>query len=312
MKRVGNIYNKLLDINNIIDSYDEVIKNTRNKKLVIYFNNYKCINIYKIYNTLKNKDYTPSRLRECIIYEPKMRVIVVQNLFDKTINHLVAREILIPYLCKGLIDSNVASRKGKGTSYGRYLYFKYRNICDYKYNKYYLLKIDISKYFYSIDHDILKSKIRRKIKDEDVLCLIDKIIDSYDKGVAIGLYSSQIFSIYFLDSIDKYIKEVLKIKYYIRFQDDFILIHPSKEYLQYCLKCIIIELDKLNLKVNNKTKIYKNTENINFMGIRKNKKFTNYHRTVKKVKKRVEQYYDKRQELSGVISSINYIKGRKL
>lgn len=219
MKRVGNIYYKLYDIEKIMSAYREVMNTTRNKKAVTLFNRYQCIYIYKIYKCIKTKTYQPGLLREVIIYEPKERLIVVQNIFDKVINHLVSREILIPYLAKGLIDSNVAGRKGFGTSKGRELYFKYRNICCMRYSKYYLLKIDISKFFSNIDHDILRNMIKRKIKDQDVLNLLNKIIDSYKSGLPIGLMTSQIFAIFYLDPIDKYIKEQLKIKYYVRYQD---------------------------------------------------------------------------------------------
>lgn len=308
MKRVGNIYHKLYDMDAILRAYLEVMKTTRNKREITKFNQYKCIYIQKIYRCLKDKTYQPQSLREVTIYEPKERLIVVQNIFDKIINHLVSREILIPYFTNCLIDENVASRKGYGTSRGRELYFKYRNICNRKYSNYYLLKIDISKFFRNINHDILKNKIRRRIKDKDVLELLDKIIDIYDEGLPIGLMTSQIFAIFYLDSLDKYIKEELKIKYYIRYQDDMILMHPDKGYLQYCLKCIKIELGKLGMEVNKKTRIYSSKDNMQFIGVKKNGKLVHYCRTVKKVNRRIEQYYAGEVELSSLISSLNYLR----
>ena len=112
MKRVGNIYHKLYDMDAILRAYLEVMKTTRNKREITKFNQYKCIYIQKIYRCLKDKTYQPQSLREVTIYEPKERLIVVQNIFDKIINHLVSREILIPYFTNCLIDENVASRKG--------------------------------------------------------------------------------------------------------------------------------------------------------------------------------------------------------
>ena len=309
MKRIGNIYYKLCDFNNIYKAYIEVMKTTSNKKNIVMFDRYRCIQINRIYNDIYNKTYIPKFLREVTIYEPKERIIVVQDIYDKVINHLISREILIPYLSNCLIDSNVASRSGYGTSKERELYFRYRNICDLKYDKYYILKIDISKFFSNIDHDILKNKIRKRIKDKDVLGLLDKIIDNYDKGVPIGLMSSQIFAIFYLDSLDKYIKEILKIKYYIRYQDDMILIHYDKEYLKMCLIKIEEELSKLKLKVNSKTRIYKNNENMSFIGVKRNGKLVNYQKTKKKVKKNIKDYKNKKKELSSVISSLNYLEG---
>ena len=309
MKKVGNIYYKLYNIINIYKAYMEVMKTTRNKTKIVMFDRYRCIQINRIYNDIYNKTYKPNLLREVTIYEPKKRIILVQDIYDKIINHLISREILIPYLSICLIDSNVASRKGYGTSKGRKLYFKYRNICDLKYNKYYILKIDISKFFSNIDHDILKEKLRRRIKDKDVLDLLDKIIDNYDKGIPIGLMSSQIFAIFYLDSLDKYIKEILKIKYYVRYQDDMVLIHYDKEYLKECLRKIEEELSKLMLKVNNKTRIYKNNENMSFIGVKRNGKLVNYQKTKRKVKKNIKDYKLKKKELSSVISSLNYLEG---
>lgn len=121
--------------------------------------------------------------------------------------------------------------------------------------------------------------------------------------------TSQIFAIFYLDCLDKYIKEVLKIKYYVRYQDDMILIHQDKEYLQYCLSCIKMELEKLDLEVNNKTRIYKNNENMSFIGVKRNGKLVNYQRTVKKVKGNIKKYEKREIELSSVISSLNYLKG---
>ena len=245
MKRVNNIYYKLFDINNIISAYKEVMKTTRNKNYIVSFDRYKCIQINKIYKELYTKSYIPGNLREITIYEPKERVIVVQNIYDKVINHLVSRQILIPYLTNCLIDSNVASRAGFGTN----------------------------------------------------------------KAIPIGLMSSQIFAIFYLDSLDKYIKEDLKIKGYIRYQDDMVLFHKDKEYLKYCLSCIKIELEKLGLQVNKKTRIYKDNENMHFIGVKRNGKLVNYQKTRKKAKKTVKEYKNGERELSSVISSLNYLKG---
>ena len=309
MKRVGNIYSKLCDMNAILSSYQEVMRTTRNKRSIVLFNRYKCIYIRRIYDDMMLRSYTPKALKEVTIYEPKKRIIVVQDIYDKVINHLVARQILIPYLTNCLIDSNVASRKGMGTRRGRELYFYYRFLCERKYSKYYLLKIDISKFFASIRHDILKNKIRRRIKDQDVLVLLDKIIDSYNPGIPIGLMTSQIFAIYYLDSLDKFIKEELKIKYYVRYQDDMILMHASKEYLQKCLSCIKIELDKIGLVINTKTRIYKSNENMTFIGVKRNGKLVHYQKTVKGVKQNIRKYYNHQLELSSIISSLSYLKG---
>ncbi|MDD5826641.1 MAG: RNA-directed DNA polymerase [Bacilli bacterium] len=308
MKRVGHIYQKVANIQNIECAFNEVMKTTRNKNKVILFEQYKMVYIYQIYKDMLNCTYLPSKVNEFIIYEPKKRLIVSQNIYDKIVNHLVSRELLIPYLTSCLIDSNVASRKGKGTSYGRKLYFQYRDIMDKKYFKYYLLKIDICGYFRHIKHDVLKNKIEKRIKDKKAIDLIFKIIDSYPDGCPIGFMTSQIFAIFYLNEIDHFIKEDLKIKYYIRYQDDFLLIHEDKQYLKYCLEKIKIKLAEIGLEINEKTRIYKNNENMNFIGVRKNKKFSNRHRTIKKVNQRIKLYRNNKISFSSIISSISYLE----
>ena len=230
-----------------------------------------------------------------------------QNVPDKIVNHLVAKYFLVPYFEKDFITTNVATRKGMGTHYGLKLFKQYYNNMKINHNKFYVLKFDIKKYFYSLDHNIIKELIRRKIKDRDVINLIDKIIDSTDKeyvnikinklkenrmkkiqdsntlkqiqeiptyeqgkGFPIGNMTSQFFGIMYLNELDHYIKEVLGIKYYERYMDDGILIHHDKDYLKYCFKKIeeLIQ-DKYKIQLNkNKSKIYSNKEEIEFLGFR--------------------------------------------
>lgn len=167
-----------------------------------------------------------------------------------------------------------------------------------------MLKFDISKYFFNIDHEICKEILKTKIKDKDVLNIIDKIIDSTDleyvnetidklnlkeisktkdkniidsinklpnykkgKGLPIGNMSSQILAILYLNELDHYIKETLKV-HYIRYMDDGILIHESKEYLKYCLEEITKIVNKYKLELNHKTKIYTSKEGFEFLGFR--------------------------------------------
>lgn len=133
---------------------------------------------------------------------------------DKIVNHLVARFILYPAILPCLLDVNVASRKNIGTKRGLILMKQFIRNCKIKYDKYYILKCDISQFFSSIDHNILKSKILRRIKDKDALKIIFDIIDSYSPGLGIGSMTSQILAIFYLNDLDHFIKETLKIKYY--------------------------------------------------------------------------------------------------
>ncbi len=310
MKRKGNLYKDICNIENIEYVCDKIFKTCKNKEKVYKWESIRDVLVVKIYNDLNNRNYKFGKYYKFIIYEPKKRVIMAMDMYDKLVNHLVSEYILLPSIIPGLIDSNVASRVGKGTSYGIRLYYKYRNIYDSKYGKdnYYLLKMDISKFFDSINHDILKKKLKTRIKDKDALNILDIIIDSTDTGIPIGANTSQLFAIFYLDEVDKYIKEDLKIKCYIRYQDDMLLIHKDKEYLKYCLDKIRVMLEKLGMTLNNKTKIYKSNENINFIGVRKNKKYSNISRTRKKYKRKLKEYDEGLISLNSLISSkMNYV-----
>ena len=223
---------------------------------------------------------------------------------DKVINHLVARYILYPAILPCLLDVNVASRKGLGTSEGIRLAMNFHRICKVKYKTYYILKCDISKFFASIDHDILKKKLERRIKDKDALKIVFDIIDSEENGLSIGAMTSQVLAIFYLNDMDHFIKETLKIKYLIRYQDDFLLSHPSKQYLKYCLEELKKFLEKEKLVLNKKTRIYKSTNNFIFLGRKPNGNYAKYRDVRRKIKKRIHLYQTGEIKLTGVVNSI--------
>lgn len=304
MKRKGNLYQNIYDFKNIQDAFNEVCRNTKNKKKVARFKEYKCIYISRIYNILKSKTYKPGPYNIFTIYEPKERRIVSQNMQDKVINHLVARHILYPAILPCLLDVNVASRKGFGTSAGIRLAMNFHRICKIKYKKYYILKCDISKFFASIDHDILKKKLERRIKDTDALKIVFDIIDIEKNGLSIGAMTSQVLAIFYLNDMDHFIKEVLKIKYYVRYQDDFLLFHESKQYLRQCLDELKIFLKKEKLTLNKKTRIYKNTNKFIFLGRKPNGNYAKYRDVKRKIRKRLYLYTIEKIKLTGVVNSI--------
>ncbi len=326
MKRIGNIYSNLYDLNNIISVYNKIKNNTKNKYKIEQFEDYFCINIVNIYNVLKENKYKVGKYNLFIIYEPKQRLILNQDLFNKIVNHLIGNE-LINILENSLIDSNVAVRVNKGTSYGIKLVKKYIR----ELNNYYCLKIDIKKYFYSINHNILKDLLSKKIKDKLFLDVLYKIIDSTNNdyifeyamkhninylkkgyGLSIGNLSSQILGIYYLNDLDHYIKEKLKIKYYIRYMDDMVLFHKDKDYLKYCLDRIIIYLKKYDLELNNKTIITKNS--LCFLGYRfynKNIKILSKNRRRIYKKLRILKYKDYNKYIKSLSSYYGYFKIQK-
>ncbi|MBR3660681.1 MAG: RNA-directed DNA polymerase [Bacilli bacterium] len=307
MKKYNNLYDNIYKLENIIYCFNEICKNTRNKKRVAEFKSLKCVYISRVYNDLKNKTYEPGKFNVFYIYDPKKRRIVSQNMYDKLVNHLVSRYILYPSILPCLINENCASRPNKGVKYALDLYYKYRRILYNNYNSYYILKCDIKDYFGSINIDILKEKIERRIKDKDSLLIINKILDS-DNKLSIGFMTSQILGIFYLNDLDHYIKENLHIKYYVRYQDDFLLMHQDKEYLKYCLNKIKEFLIKDDLILNKKTRIHKNTDNFIFLGRNKYNNYTKYRNIKRKIKYKKYLYENNIINLNSYISSINSYK----
>lgn len=181
---------------------------------------------------------------------------------------------------------------------------EFHRCCKVKYKNYYILKCDISKFFASIDHDILKQKIKRRIKDKDALKIIFDIIDSEQNGLSIGAMTSQALAIFYLNDMDHFIKEKLKIKYYVRYQDDFLLFHPSKKYLTYCLEELKKFLEKEKLILNNKTRIYRNSNNFMFLGRSPTGKYARYRDVKRKIKRKLNLYSKNKLKLSSIINTI--------
>lgn len=179
MKRKNNLYDSSISLENLYKMYNIIKKKMVNKKLLYkYFLNLNT-NIYNIVDKLEKFNYTFGTYFIFLIKEPKYRIIMCQNLSDKIVNHWVSKYILIPALEPSLIDTNVATRTGKGSEYAFKTIINYYNKID-KNKEYYVLKIDIKKYFYNIDHEILYLKLAKKIKDKKALFFVKTIIESTD------------------------------------------------------------------------------------------------------------------------------------
>ena len=178
MKRVGDLYNSVTNIDDIIEMTNKILSRTRNKKKVEIFEKHKMEHICNIKRRLDKRDFRFGRYNIFMITDPKARIVMAEELEDKIINHLIAECILVKVFEKKHTDSMCATRVGKGTAYALKLLRKYINDIKKEHNNFYVLKVDISKYFYRIDHDVLKQILTEKIKDKDALNVLYKIIDT--------------------------------------------------------------------------------------------------------------------------------------
>ncbi|MBS7021157.1 MAG: RNA-directed DNA polymerase [Firmicutes bacterium] len=183
MKAYYQIYHKIEDLNHILFIYKtQISPHTKNKYKIERFEEYFMCNITNVQALLKHQNIVFQPYFIFLIQEPKYRIIMSQTIRDKLINHLVAQYLLLDIYESSFIDANVATRIDKGTHYGIELTKRYIHELKKSGETIYYLKCDISKYFYSIDHEILKSILEKKIKDEKALRLIHKIVDSTNES----------------------------------------------------------------------------------------------------------------------------------
>lgn len=211
---------------------------------------------------------------------------------DRVVHRWVVDNFLIDAYVPTFINNSYACLRGRGTIKAVCDVQDGMKHCKRKWDEYYILKMDVAKYFQSIDKDILYNIIKRKIKDKKLLWLIGEIIysNTSPKGIAIGNYTSQIFANIYLNEVDQYIKQELKIKYYYRYMDDSILLVKTKEEAKYALEKIREFLrNKLELELNSKTQIFKNKQGVNFCGYKINEyRMKIRDRGKKKLKKKVK------------------------
>lgn len=275
-KEILTDYEKLCDFQYLYQAHLRARKGKRKKPEVIRFEMRLGENLTRMSEQLKKRCYKMKGYYHFTIYEPKERAVYAAYYEDRVLLHCVCDEILEPVLGPRLIYDNAACQKGKGTHFALDRFTKFLREHYKQYGKEgYVLKCDIHKYFASIDHEVLKEKLQKVIKDPDVRNLIFYYIDGYEtegrpgKGLPLGNQSSQWFAIFYLDSMDRVIKEKIQMKYYIRYMDDFLILHHDKEVLKKCLSEIkrIVELE-LKLKLNEKTQIYPLYQGIEFLGWR--------------------------------------------
>lgn len=262
-------FEKVIDFQNMYKAFRKAKCGKGYKKSSARFNLAALDGIHALIRQLRNKTYQVSEYSEFKVYEPKERVIQTSSFKDKVVQHSLCDNVLMPRLQQVFILDNCAGQKGKGTLFGLNRLWDQMLQFHSKYGFHgYILKCDITKFFYSISHNQLKDIIEYYFGyDPDICWLCNLFVDSTaGKGIPLGNQINQGFALLYLDSLDKLIKYELGIEYYGRYMDDFYLIHPSKEYLKYCLEVITAYLQTLDLTLNGKTQIFPFKNGVSYLG----------------------------------------------
>ena len=280
----NNLFEKLISLENLQEAYQKASKHKSGNPEVIEFEKHAPLHLAKLHKELKTKTYTPKPLQKFILRDPKTRTICVSDFRDRIIHHALVN-ILQPIYEPRFICDSYASRKGKGTlpaikrldKFVKRVTKNGQTIPNARNNNEvqgYALKADIKHYFDTVNHEILLSILAQRVKDENVLWLTKVILDHYNsgipgKGMPLGNWTSQFFANIYLNELDQFIKHKLKAKQYIRYVDDFVILHQNKTILIKYEQQIKAFLKKLKLELHpDKCKIIPLKRGVSFLGFR--------------------------------------------
>lgn len=293
-----NLYSEIISLQNLILAWRKSRKGKTKKSYVKIFEENLIENLFNLHKGLKNQTYSPNSLKKFVLRDPKTRKICKSEFRDRIVHHALCN-IIEPIFDKEFIYDNSANRKGKGTLFAikRFDFFK-RKVTYNLSKTAFCLKADIKHYFKEINREILLKIIRKKINCKQTLELIKLILNNFKefRGMPLGNLTSQFFANLYLHELDYFVKHKLKAKYYIRYVDDFVILHKSEIQLKIWRKkinnflrnALKIELHK------DKSKIINLSRGIDFVG------FRNFYfhkllrkRNIKNMERKIELFKDR-------------------
>jgi len=291
MKTYNNLYPEIYNLSNLLLAWRKARKGKTKKSYVIRFEKDLIKNLLKLQKELIEQTYYPLPLKTFILRDPKTRKISKPDFRDRIIHHALFRVIELIF-DKTFIYDSCANRKGKGNLFALKRFYQFIKkisgngiIIKNKFNDKnfvygFCLKADIKHYFQEVNHEILIEIIRKKVKDEKVIWLIKQILgniligdeklEKENKGMPLGNLTSQFFANVYLNELDYFVKHKLKSKYYIRYVDDFVILHSSKSQLKIWkqkIKEFLIKELKIELHPD-KSRIISLSKGIDFVGFR--------------------------------------------
>jgi len=310
MKRIGNLYEKIISVDNLkladVKARKGKLQQTGVKNHDINREN----NIINLHHLLKNKEYKTSQYEVFTLFDGKEREIYKLPYYPDRITHHAIMNILESIFIKTFTGDTYSCIKKKG------IHKALKNVkiaLKDEINTQYCLKFDIKKFYPNIDHQILKSLLRKKFKDKDLLWLLDEIIDSTN-GVPIGNMCSQWFANFYLSYFDHWVKEQKKVKYYFRYCDDIVILFNDKQFLHSLLKDIREYLNKeLKLTIKSNYQIFLvNKRGIDFVGYKIYHKYVLLRKSIKKNFIKMIKYNKNNKSIASYNGWISHCNGKNL
>lgn len=277
MKVYKNLFEKIISSENLFSAWDAFKSDKRNKYDVQQFEWRLEQNVFQLCRELKNKTYKHGPYTGFYIHDPKQRHIHKASVWDRVLHHAVF-SVINPIFEETFISTSFSCRIGYGTHRGiavleriaRRIYKNGTSSC-------FILKCDIQKFFDSVDHRVLLSILKKRIKDEDTMWLLQEVVESYSspkstifekKGLPIGNLTSQLFANVYMNEFDQFMKKSIKVRNYVRYTDDFAIVSENSAYLEGLLGPIAEFLDhKLTLSLHpKKITIRRFNRGIDFLG----------------------------------------------
>ncbi len=255
-----SLFDQIIDFENLYHAALRARKGKRNRQEVAAFFGRLEENLIQLQNELIWDRYETGHYRNFLVFEPKMRIVSALPFRDRVVQQAIVH-IIEPLFDRAFIDDSYACRVGKGTHLGADRAQRMLQVVQRNHGKAFVLKADIARYFQNINHDILKPLLARRISCHKTLGLIFDIIDHSPGepgiGIPIGNLTSQLCANVYLHELDRFAKHTLKAKNYVRYMDDFIIVHHDKQQLHTWRKTIELFLwGKLRLKTNHKTQVF--------------------------------------------------------
>ena len=274
-KTIRNVYDKEVSFEKLLEAHRKARRGKREKRKVILLELVLEEQLLQLEKDLKNCTYKHGKYTKFKIYQPKERIIMASEYLDRIVHQWYVQNFIKPYFVPQFINTTYACIEGRGMHKASKDVQKAMKSAKAKWQNYYILKMDITKYFHNIDKRILWDILKRKIKDRKLLWLTREILLSTEGmlGLPLGNYTSQMFANIYLNELDQYAKHILKCKYYYRYMDDMVILCENKEKAKNILRSITIFLENnLKLTLNSKTRIFKDIQGVNFCGYKINER----------------------------------------